>query len=310
MKPKHLLALAVLLAGLAPSLTAAQNRAPSQPTEQQKLKERIDALQAEVKELKEKSDDAAKERAYVERTQKEVKEYYEKAFDTQVKFLEWLIVLVAAVPIVVGLFGYRTVDRIIDHAVSKTTTDLKERFDEKLAAEVKTLKDSNAAQMKQLENTLTLRTDAVERDLGIRSGYGFYFVQGLAFGIGQQYAEALDNFSMALEVYKEGKSRHLFPKNVANAILNNIFHTIEEANPKTFKETAQKELANPIYGGLEEELALSALDILWLGPLLKERNQAPLASHPATPTAAEESLSPTPATEKAQSAKPDESKNK
>jgi hypothetical protein len=83
MKPKHLLALGVLAAVAAGSLTAAQKPAPPQLTEQQKLKERVDAHDSEIKALKEKADRAAIEKDYIERTQKQHESDYKKVLSSQ-----------------------------------------------------------------------------------------------------------------------------------------------------------------------------------------------------------------------------------
>ena len=73
MKPKRLLALGVFLAGgtAAASLTAAQKPAPPQPTEQQKLEGRVDALESQLKEAQAKADRAAMEKDYITRVQKQ-----------------------------------------------------------------------------------------------------------------------------------------------------------------------------------------------------------------------------------------------
>src|SRR6267142_7120929 len=99
MKPTYLLALGVFLTSVVAALpTGAQKPAPPQPTEQQKLKERVDAHDSDIRALKEKADGAAIEKDYIERTQKDTEKYYERAFETQVKFLDWIVILVAAVP--------------------------------------------------------------------------------------------------------------------------------------------------------------------------------------------------------------------
>ena len=63
-----------------------------------------------------------------------------------------------------------------------------------------------------------------------------------------------------------------------------------------FEENAKKELASELYNGLEEELALAAVTLNWLTPLLNERNSAssrPAAAEPKTAEA--EPTEPAPA---------------
>jgi len=57
MQPKHLLALGVLVGVVATaSLTAAQKSTPTQLPEQQKLKERIEVLESQLREALAKAD--------------------------------------------------------------------------------------------------------------------------------------------------------------------------------------------------------------------------------------------------------------
>lgn len=286
--------------------------APTKPVAQDNSKERTDALESRVKELEEKSADAAKERAYVERTQKEVKDYYEKAFDTQVKFLEWLIILIAAIPIVVGLFGYRTIDRIIEHAVSKATTDLEKKFDEKLAAELKTLKDANAAQMNQLGESLRGRISDLENDLKIRSDFQFELALGMSTLGDEDYARSRQLFRIALKTYKTGKPRKLIDKGLAAVVIQKIFLTIKLEFPDKFAERAKQELGDGLYNDLKDELASAALKVRWLAPLVNDRKDAPPAGQPAAPKAvlATAQESPTPAPDKDQAAQPQDGKEK
>jgi hypothetical protein len=83
MKPTYLLALGVFLTSVVgASLTAAQKPAPPQPTEQQELKERVDAHDSDIKSLKEKADRAAIEKDYIERVEKDTREFYSQAFNS------------------------------------------------------------------------------------------------------------------------------------------------------------------------------------------------------------------------------------
>jgi hypothetical protein len=264
MKPTYLLALGVFLTGVvAASPTAAQKPAPLQPTEQQKLKKRVDTLESQLKEAQAKADRAAMEKDYIERTQKEAKDYYEKAFETQVKFLEWVIILIAAVPIVVGLFGYSTIDRIIEHTVSKATTDVERKFDEKLAAVLKTLKDSNAGQTKQLQS-----------DFKVLSDYQFNYGRGLAAFAADEYKESIPLLREAVRVYKSGRERGVIEKKEGIRTINNLFVVIAREDTANATQNGTQELQNPLYDDLEDELAYVALEIDWLSPLVKERKQA------------------------------------
>jgi tetratricopeptide (TPR) repeat protein len=243
---------------------AAQKPAPPQPTEQQKPKESAGDFESRLKAAQEKADHA-------ERAQQEAKDYYEKAFQTQVKFLDWFVILVAATPLVVGLFGFRLIDRTIEHSVSKATTDLERKFDQKLGVELKNLKESNAAQMKQLEQSLKERIDNLEGDLNCRVYYHFYSAQGQAAGADGRHAEALDSFRRALKTYTSGKSRQLFTTQNGGRTIRNILVSIEHLHPDSRAEEARKELANELYNDLEDEIAHGAGGFEWLSALVREK---------------------------------------
>ena len=117
MKPTRLLALGVLLAGVtaAASLTGAQKSALPQQIEQQRLNERVDALESQLKEAQAKADRAAMEKDYIERIQKEVNAYYEKAFNTQ-------LAIVTIIAVIVGLVGKFGVDHIVQSKHTEAST--------------------------------------------------------------------------------------------------------------------------------------------------------------------------------------------
>jgi hypothetical protein len=60
-----------------------------------------------------------------------------------------------------------------------------------------------------------------------------------------------------------------------------MFVAIFQEDEANYVENAKNELAGKFYNDLEEELALAALRLDWLGPLLNERKQVP--SRPAEP---------------------------
>lgn len=66
----------------------------------------MDALESQLKEAQAKADRAAMEKDYIERIQKEVNAYYEKAFATQ-------IIVITIIGLIVGLIGKFGVDHIV-----------------------------------------------------------------------------------------------------------------------------------------------------------------------------------------------------
>lgn len=262
MKLKHLLVLSILLAGLGTaSFTAAQ-----QPAEQQRVKDRVDALEARQQADEEKADRAASEKDRIEKIQQHYEDYYQKVHTTEMHVLEAVTAIVALFAGFAALFGFSIFDQRIEHAVSRATTGLKAKFEEKLAAELETLKDSNAAQLNQLEE-----------DLQCRTYYNFYFAQGEAASADGRHGEAVDSFRRALKTYKSGKTRGLFATANGGRVLRNIFVAIQKQHKDKFADEAQKELGDKLYDDLKHELALAALEVNGLPPVVRER----VAAHPA-----------------------------
>src|SRR6266403_2037897 len=102
---------AIVLLVTHPAAAAAQKPSALQPADEQKLKERVDALESQLKEAQARADRAAIQKDYIERVEKDTEKYYERAFETQVKFLDWIVILVAAAPLLVGLLSFRAIDR-------------------------------------------------------------------------------------------------------------------------------------------------------------------------------------------------------
>ena len=279
MKPKHL---GLVLAGLVATapLTAEQKTARPQPIEQQKLKDRVDALESDVKALKENSADATRERVYVERIRTDTKEFYQQAFNSQSRTLEITGVILTVLLAIAGWFGFSIFDRHIDERLREATRTLREEFTKNLNEKSRQLGQSNAAQMKQLDEALQKQIAGLAKDLSTYIAYAFDFLQGLASFADHRIADALDSFRSALKTYKKGEPRDLLTAANGAKVVGNIFICFERLcsmNQKQLLEEAKKELADPLYNDLEDELARAALELDWLRPLVAERK-------PASPT--------------------------
>ena len=277
MKPKHPLALGVLLACItaAAPLTAAQEPAPPRTTEQPKPKDRIDALESRVKADEEKADRAAFEKDRIDKIQQHYEDYYQKVHTTEMHVLEAMTAIFSLFIAFAGLIGFRVFDQRIRHAVSQATNQLERKFEEKLSDEFKTLKDFNAAQLNHLED-----------DLNSRTYYNFYFAQGEAAGADGRHGDALDSFRRALKTYKSCKTRGLLAPANGGRVLRNIFAAIQKLHKDKFTDEAQKELADKLYDDLKNELALAALEVNGLPPLVRERIAAQPAPEETYPTTA------------------------
>lgn len=271
MKPKRLLALGVFLAGVAAaaSLTGAQKPAPPQPTEQQKLKERVDALESQLKEAQAKADRAAVEKDYITRVQKQYETYYEKAFNSQMWTLGIMGIILTAVFGLTAKFGLDIFDSRTKNALDAAVVQIEKKFTEQMKNELETLRQQNATQLNTLEDGLTERISDQEEDLKTRSDYQFQFAQGVASAAAEEYGFARANFRSALKRYKSGKPKQLIPKEGGVISVRNVFISLRHEDEANHVENARNELADELYNNLEDELALAACPLPKSHPLEK-----------------------------------------
>jgi len=178
-------------------------------------------------------------------------------------------------------------------ATADATAQLRNEYARTLAKEVQKLWDSNAADNRKLKETLTAQTAELEGNLRNRSEFQMQFLQGLAGAAEDHHDESLIAFRQALAAYKSGKTRTLVETKVGAAVARYIFELLRKKSGEDFMLKAREEMSDPLYNGLEEELALAALQSPWLAPLVNERNPAPPA--PQTPEPAPEARPVTPA---------------
>ena len=266
MKPKRLLAFGALLVGVtaASSLTGAQKPAPL--TEQQKISERVDALESQLKDAQVKADRAAVEKDYIERIQREVNAYYEKAFNTQ-------LATVTIIALIVGLIGKFGVDHIVQSKLTEASTKLREDFTAQLMVELQKLKDSNAVQLKQLEDDLNQRIEKKVAKIETDTTASLFFSLAVSFALSEKYAEARGADRYALEAI--AKNPEGFTATSTQSVVNHLFRMIKAADPQKFPQEAKKELAADLYKKFEDQLNSAAIQVPELAPILKERKDAP-----------------------------------
>jgi hypothetical protein len=284
MQPARLVSLCALAVCLptAVALVAQQKAAPSQAPEQQKLKERVDELDSREKADAEKADRAAMQKDYIERIQTDTKAYYEKAFNSQIFIVTIMGLFLAAV----GKFG---VDHVVQSKLTEALADLREEFRKTIAEELQKLKDSNAAETNRLKEKVEATINELARDARVRSNYQFRFSQGLVAAVTERHSDAKTNFRAALMEYKPGRNQQVLRKASGVICIKNIFQMIDNEDHATRVEKAKAELADPLYNDLEEELALAALELDWIAPLVSERKPTPQPPQPvAASTAPEE----------------------
>jgi hypothetical protein len=246
-----------------------------------------------IKRLEERADAAEKaassaeiEKDYATRTQNQYESYYQKAFNTQIWALAIMGLTFTGVFVLVVRFSLNLIDERTKTATAAATVEMRNEYARTLAKEVQKLWDSNAADIKKLKEALTEQIAKLEQDLRDRSAFQIEFVQGLAAGVDSRDGDSVVTFRAAASAYKSGKPRGLIETKIGAIAVRQVFESLRKTNTENYLEKARQELADPLYDGLNEELALAALRCPWLTPLINERTPA-IPEPPAPEPAAE-----------------------
>lgn len=247
------------------------------------------AQEDRIKKLEDRADAAEKaasaaalEREYLARTQKLYDTYYQKTFNTQLLTLGIVGFLLIAVFALVAKFSLNTFDQRTKLATADAIAQIRNEHSRTLAKEVQKLWDSNAADNKKLKETLTTQIALLEQNLKDIADFQIQFVQGLAEVTEHQHEDSIAAFRQALAAYKAGKARKLIEPKLAAVTVRHIFNSIQHKHGDNSVDKAREELADSLYNNLQEELALTALQSLWLAPLINER--IPVAPEPVPPS--------------------------
>jgi len=278
---RRILVLGVTLALFSPVLRAEQPQKASHGTPEDRLKkleERADAAEKAAS-------NAEMEKDYILRTQKQYEAYYQKVLNTQLWTLGMMGLILTGVFVLVARFSLKTIDEQTKTATAGATVQMRNEYARALAKEVQKLWDSNAADVKKLKETLTAQFAELEQNLKDRSDFQMQFVQALAESLDEHQGDSLPTFRNALRIYKSGKPRKLIEAKVGAATTRSLFEALRKKHGESYVDRAREELADSLYNGLEEELALAALESPWLTPLINERR--PALPEPPAPTAPE-----------------------
>ena len=283
---QHTLVLgAAALIFLSPAVRSEQTQKGARPAQEdrvKKLEERADAVEKVAS-------NAAMEKDYITRTQKQYESYYEKVLHTEM----WTLVIMGL--ILAGVFGFavrfslKLIEERAKIAMADVTTQMRNEYARTVAKEVQKLWDSNAGDTKKLKETLTAPIAELVQDLKDRSDFQFQFVQGLA---GSRPGDSMASFRNALRSYRSGKSRSLIETKLGANTVRSLFESFRIEHGDNYVEKAREELAEELYNGLEEELALAALQSPWLTPLINERKPAVSEPPAREPVAEVRSASP------------------
>jgi hypothetical protein len=267
---QRILVLAAVLAFFSPALRSQQPQKASHTTQDDRLKKLEDRADAAEK----AASSAAMEKDYITRTQKQYESYYQKAFNTQMWTLGILGLLLTGVYVLVARFSLKMIEEQTKTATAGATVQMRNEYARALAKEVQKLWDSNAADVKKLKETLTAQFAELEQNLKNRSDYQMQFVQALAEDLDGRQGDSLPAFRNALRTYKSGKPKNLIEAKMGATSARSIFESLRKKHGENYLDRAREELADSLYNGLEEELALAALQSPWLTPLINERSPA------------------------------------
>jgi hypothetical protein len=269
----RILVLGAALAFLTSAVRCEQPQKASRPTQEdriRKLEERADAAEKA-------SSSAAMEKDYITRSQKLYESYYQKVLNTQMWTLGIMGLILTAVFVLVARFSLNMIDERTKTATAEANAQMRNEYARTFAKEVQKLWDSNAADINKLKKTF-------EQNVKDKSDFQIQFVQGLAVGVEERHGDSVVSFRNALRNYKSGKPRNLIETKVGATTVRYIFESLRKKHGENYTEKAREELADPLYNDLEEELALAALQVPWLTPLINERSPAtpePPAAEPA-----------------------------
>jgi len=277
---QHMLILVAAFAFFSPALRSEQPQKASHATQEDRLKK----LEERADVVERTANSAAMEKDYITRTQKQYESYYQRVLNTQMWTLGIMGVILTGVFVLVARFSLKMIEEQTKTATAGATVQMRNEYARALAKEVQKLWDSNAADVKKLKETLTAQFAELEQNLKDRSNFQMQFVQAFAEDLDESQGDSLLAFRNALRTYKSGKSRNLIEVKVGATTARYIFESLRRTHGENCVEKAREELADSLYNGLEEELALAALQSPWLTPLINERSPAvPEIPEPTAP---------------------------
>ena len=282
----RILVLCAAFAFLSPAVRSEQPQKASRSTQEdriKKLEERTDAIEKTAS-------NAAMEKDYITRSQKLYESYYQKVFNTQMWIFAIMGLILIAVFVLVVRFSLNMIDERTKTTIAQATVQMRNEYARVLAKEVQKLWDSNVGDIKKLKETLTAQIAELEQSVKYKSDFQIHFVQALAVAVDDRHGDSVVTFRNALGTYKSGKPRNLIETKVGATTVGYIFDSLRKKHDENYVEKAREELADPLYNGLEEELALAALQLPWLTPLINERS--PAIPEPAAPEPVGESRYP------------------
>jgi len=266
------LGLRILMLGAALALGAAAVRSEQpQKASRTSQEERIKNLEERVDAAEKAASAAAMEKDYITRIQKQYESYYQKVLNTEIWALGIMGLILTGVFVLVARFSLKLIDEQTKTATAGATVQMRNEYARALAKEASKLYETNAADAKKLKDALEAQIAEAGQILNERCNFQMQFVQALAEGVDERQGDSLVSFRNALRTYKSGKSRHVIEAKVGAMAAHGLFVSLRKIHTENYEEKAREEMADSLYDGLGEELALAALQSTWLTPLINER---------------------------------------
>ena len=278
------LGLRILMLGAAFALHSAAVRSEQpQKASRTSQEDRIKKLEERADAAEKAASAATMERDYITRIQKQYESYYQKVLDTEIWALGTMGLILTGVFVLVARFSLKLIDEQTKTATAGATVQMRNEYARALAKEANKLYDTNAADIKKMKEALEAQIVEADQILNERYNFQMQFVHALAEGVDERQGDSLVSFRNALRTYKSGKSRHLIETKVGATTAQNLFASLQKMNAENYAEKAREEMADPLYNGLEEELALAALQSTWLPRTSNTRANRGATFHGADP---------------------------
>ncbi len=263
-----------------------QQKPAAQPTQAQ-LQQQIDDLKKKLEETWQTANTAKLGNDFAKQAQAEAKDYYDKVLATETRSLWIMGIFITVLLALAARIGFNTFERLTQSAIREATIQLRTEYNQTLANEVQKLKVSNEKEMNSLSDDLQAKIAEESNVLRRVSEWNLQVSQAFAFGVQMRYSLATNCFREATRIYKQVKEAETMTLNSAATTIANTLESAALESPAQRTDKIQEELSNPIYDGMEIELALTAVNRPEFAQAIRDRKKAtPTQPRPASTTQA------------------------
>lgn len=238
-----------------------QKNVPSRTAQQDSPMQATNDMESRLKAIEEKADRSLMEKDYIERIEKDTKDFYQTAFYTQLGIFSVLA-------LIIGLVGKFGVDHIVQAKLAEASTQIDQKFSDKIRTELQRVHTENTDQLGKQEDRFKKQIETETRRLGILSAYIFGFSNAAMLGMTGRHEHALNLLRQVRHlVATENKN---LPKESPQQIVSLLFFMLGIAYPTGFADEAEKELRHPDYEQLQPEVNAAATEMPELAEVLRK----------------------------------------